>query len=95
MLTVELYAKIRRAVLIDGLSRRDAAPVHEQMEARDERGLALRAAQRHSAPVASTRAARLFSLNPTGTLLRRPLAHFVSAVDRCLKRSLQICKIPC
>ncbi len=39
MLAVELYAKIRRAVLIDGLSRRDAAPVHELMEARNERAL--------------------------------------------------------
>src|ERR1700730_11721313 len=28
------------------------------------------------------RASQPFSLNPTGTLSRRPLAHFVSAIDR-------------
>ncbi len=34
------------------------------------------------AAIKLTRALRPFSLNPTGTLLRRHLAHFVAAVDK-------------
>ena len=82
MFTVELYARIRRAVMVNGLSRREAARrfgVHRNTISKMLLYSVPPGSQR--AVRQSTRASRSFSPNPTGTLSRRQLAQFVSAVD--------------
>ena len=86
MVTVKLYAGIRRAVMVDGLSRQEAAKrfgVHRNTISKMLQfyvPLGYRRRERHH----NSQGLMLpFSHKQTGTLLIRHLAHFVSAVDTC------------